>query len=340
LPLEAREPSSPWRAYLDALPVQLAALPMFHDEGDLAALAGTAAHELAVEQNRDVHATYNLLSPEVRARVSLADFAWGCALVISRAFHAPGTLEHHVAMIPVVDLFNHGLEDTTWSYHPAEGFVVCTEREIAGGDEVHFPYGVRSNAHLMVHFGFALHRNTADEACLVFDRPADPVNEAVAHLLWELPLEVPARLRVGCRLDHRFQRALSLARLQVSGPVERARAVAAGLELHGELPWLGGALEEAAFAGLAAAARRALAALDADSPRATQHPWDRICSVVRDGERAVLEQIIEFTRMARGYLHWQPAQLRAAAAAIPDDASGAPRLVRQYLHAMADESQG
>jgi hypothetical protein len=114
--------------------------------------------------------------------------------------------------------------------------------------------------------------------------------------------------------------------------------VEAGLGPHGDLPWLGGALEEAAFAVLAAAARRALAELDAHLPRTTHRPWDRMCSVVRDAERAVLEQIIEFTSMARADLHWHdPARVRAAAAAIPDDAIGARRLVRDYLNAVADE---
>jgi len=338
LPLEAREPTSPWRAYLDALPVQLAELPMFHDEDDLAALAGTAAHAIAAEKNRDVHATYGRLSPDLRARLSLADFAWGCALVMSRGFHAPGTFEHRIAMLPLVEIFNHGLGETTWSYDPLGGFVVSTEREIAMGDEVHFSYGVRGNTQLLVHFGFALERNTANEAGLLFDHPSDPVKAIAAHLLWKLPLEVPARLRVGCVLDDRFQRALSLARLQASGPAERARAVEAGLAPHGDLPWLGSALEEAAFAVLATAARRALAALDAHSPRVTHRPWDRICSAVRDSERAVLAQIIEFTSIAREYLHWQdPARVRAAAADIPDDASGARCLVRQYLRAVADE---
>ncbi len=341
LPLEAREPTSRWRAYFDALPVQLAELPMFHDEDDLAALAGTAAHAIAAENNRDVHATYGRLTPDLRARLSLADFAWGWALVMSRGFHAPGTFDRRVALIPLVEMFNHGIDDTTWSYDPFGGFVVSTTRELAIGDEVHFTYGIRSNTYLVVHFGFALDGNPANEAGLLFDHAADPVNQAAAHLMWKLPLEAPARIRVRCRLDDRFQRALSLARLQASGAVERARAVETGLAQHGDLPWLGGALEEAAFAVLAAAARRALAELDAHSPRAS-HPagdlWDRLCSDVRDGERAVLEQIIEFTSLAREYLHWpDPVRLRTAAAAIPDDAIGARSLVRDYLHAVADE---
>jgi SET domain len=341
LPLEAREPASRWRAYFDALPVPLAELPMFHDEDDLAALAGTAAYAIAAEKNRDVHTTYGRLSPDLRARLSLADFAWGNALVMSRGFHAPGSPDHHIALIPLVEMFNHGLGDTTWTYDPLDGFVLTTGRELASGDEVHFTYGIRSNTHLVVYFGFALDSNAAGEAGLRFDRAADPVNEMAAHLLWKLPLGLPARIRVGCRLDRRFQRALSLARLQASGPIERARALEAGLTPYGDLPWLGGALEEAALAVLAAAARRAVAELDAHSPRATHRPWDRICSVVRDGERAVLEQILAFTTMARAHLHGQdPARLRAAAAAIPDHAIGAQGLVRQYLHAIADALTG
>lgn len=338
LALEAREPASRWRAYLDALPVRLAELPMFHDEHDLAALAGTAAYAIAAEHNRAVHASYGRLSPDLRARLSLADFAWGHGLVMSRGFHAPGALEHRIALIPLVEMFNHRLGDTTWSYDPLDGFVVSTVREFAIGDEVHFPYGVRSNTHLVVHFGFALQRNTASEAGLVFDHASDPVHAVAAHLLWKLPLEAPARICVRCRLDDRFQRALSVARLLASGPVERARAVEAGLTPYGDLPWLGSALEDAALAVLAAAARRALAELDAHSPRATPRPWDRICSLVRDAERAVLEQIIEFTAMARADLHeHDPARLRAAAAAVPDDAIGARHLLRQYLCAIADE---
>lgn len=337
LPLEAREPASRWRAYLDALPVQLAELPMFHGEDDLAALAGTAARAIAAENSRDVRASYDQLSPDLRARLSLADFAWGRALVMSRGFHAPGTLDHHVALIPLVEMFNHGLGDTTWSYDPVDGYVVSTERELAAGDEVHFTYGVRSNTHLIVYFGFALEASTASEAGLLFDRAADPVHDVAAHLLWKLPLAAPARIRVGCRLDHRFQRALSLARLQASGPVERARAVEAGLTPYGDLPWLGGALEEAALDVLGGAARRALGELSAHSPRLAQRPWDRICSLVREAERTVLEQILEFTAIAREYLHEQdPARLRAAAAAVPDDAVGARCLVRQYLDAIAD----
>ncbi len=318
LPRAARDPASPWRAYLDALPARLAELPMFRD--DLDALAGTLAHALATEDARDIRDAYARLAPD---GVSLADFAWGCAIVKSRGYHAPGTLEHRIALLPLVDLFNHGLGDTTWTYDPRDGsFVVSTERGFAIGDEVHMSYGDRSNARLLVHFGFTMPGNPADEAALLFDLAADPVNAVAAHLLWQLPLEQPVRACVASSLDHRFRRALSIARLQASGPAERARALEIGLAPTRDLPWLGAAHEVAAFAAMAAAAGRALAALEPAQG-----------GTARDGERAVLEQILELATTVRADLEWQdPARVREAAA-------GARGLLRQYLHALADELQ-
>lgn len=336
LSLEARAPSSRWRAYLDALPAHLAELPMFH--GDLGALAGTAAHAVATEEARDVRETYAGLAAELRARVSLADFAWGRAIVQSRGFHAPGTIEHRLALLPVVEFFNHRLGDTTWTFEPDDGlFVITTERAFAAGDDVHFPYGARSTSQLLVHFGFTHPNNTADEASLVFDRAVDPVTDVAAHLLWNAPLAAPTRVDVGCSLDHRFLRALSLARLRASGPVERARVLEVGLAAYGDMPWRGGEHERAAFAEIAAAAHRGLAQLAPAVPRSVTTPWEETCAIVRAAERAVLEQIIAFTSAAAGYLSARdPARLRAAAAEISAEALGSRRLLRQYLHALAD----
>ena len=340
LPLEVREPTSRWRAYLEALPAQLPELPMFHAADDLAALAGTAAYANAAEDNRDVLDTYARLSPELRARLSLADFAWGCAIVKSCGFHAPGTIDHRIALFPIVDFFNHRVGDTTWTYDPAdETFVISTERAFAIGDDVHLTYGDRSNTRLFLHYGFTEPTNSAGEADLLFERAADPVNDIAAHLLWGLSLEAPARMRIACGLDHRFLSVISLARLQAAGPEERARGVEGGLAPYGDMPWLGGVLEDRAFDVMAAASRRALDRLGADPPPRTR--WDRTCASLRDAEREVLEEILALTTAVRPYLHEQdPARLRAASAAIPAEATGARGLLRQYLHALAGALTG
>jgi len=322
LPLEAEEVASPWRAYLEALPVQLGGLPMFHDADDLAQLDGTAAHVLAADTQRDIFDTYGRLPLELRARLSLADFAWGRGIVMSRAFHAPGTFEHRVALLPLVDIFNHRREDTAWSYSPYDGnLVVRTERAIEAGDEVCFSYGNRSNSHLLVHFGFTLADNTANEASLLFEQPPSS----------------PLRVRIGGIVDERFTRALSLARLHACDRVERDR-ILAGLTAPTTIPFLGGANEEAALDILATVARRARAELDAHPSRVSQRAWDQTCVLVRDGERAILDQLVELATTARGYARCTPAERRAAVAAIPTDAIGAQRMLRRYLSAFEPES--
>lgn len=340
LPLEARAPGSRWRPFLDALPARLAELPMFR--GDVAALAGTTAHAIADADNRDVRDAYAALPAALRARVALADFAWGCAIVKSRGFHAPGTLEHRVALLPVVDLFNHRPGDTTWTYDPAARiYTVITERAFAAGEEVGASYAACSDTRLLVQFGFTLPANPLAEAGLVFAPAADPVAAIAAHLLWQLPLDAPSRVRVACSLDQRFVHALSLARLRVAGPIERSRVIADGLAPYAEMPWLGAALETRALGEIADAARRALAELDAHPAPPATGAWAESCARVRAAERAVLGEILAFAAGDAGSVAWQdPVRLRTAADAIPIAATGAACLRRQYLVALADSSPG
>jgi hypothetical protein len=155
LPLEVREPASRWRAYLAALPVQLPDLPMFRDASDLRAL-GTAARALAEEGRRDLLRAYGELPPALRERVSLADFAWGWAIVRSRGYHATGTFQR-LALLPLIDLFDHRPGDTTWTYDPFDAlFEITAERAFSPGEAVHMSYGELDHSELLVRYGFTL----------------------------------------------------------------------------------------------------------------------------------------------------------------------------------------
>ena len=263
---EVRDPRSRWAPFLDALPRQLPELPMFHAPPE-----GTFAYALAAEDNRAVRAAHG--------DVELADFAWGCAIVTSRGYHAPGTFEHRIALLPLVELFDHGLGDTTWTYDPATGELAITaERAFAAGEPIHFPYGERGNTWLYVHHGFVLPDNPHDDASLLFEPFTDPLAR-----LWASSARVP----IACVLDDRVLAALSIARLLAASPDDRARAVELGLAPDGYLPFLGFAHERAALAILHAAARRSLAALDAAPLGA-----DRTTAIVRASERAVLVRFL------------------------------------------------
>ncbi len=167
LAFEARRADSPWRPYLDALPAELPDVAIFCGDEDLAALAGTAAHVAAAAARSEVAASHAALA-EPDARVSLAAFAWGKAIISSRAFNAPDTIDPHIAFIPIVDLMNHRPGDATWRYDPAATvYEVTTLRAFAAGDEVGFDYGAYGNAHLLVNYGFVLADNPHDEAAVI-----------------------------------------------------------------------------------------------------------------------------------------------------------------------------
>ena len=167
LPLEARRPDSRWRAFLDVQPAAFADLPMFRGGDELAPLAGTAARRAAAAAHADVVDTYARLPVALRAQVSLADYAWGRAIVASRGFNAPDTLDDRVAFIPVADLFNHHPGQTRWQYDPLTAvWSVEARRAFAAGDEVHFDYGAKGNTALLVGYGFALPDNPATAVAL------------------------------------------------------------------------------------------------------------------------------------------------------------------------------
>ncbi len=168
LALEAARLDSPWRPFLEVMPARFADMPVFRGGDELAPIAGTTARLLAAEAHRETLAAYAALPDHVRARVPLAAYAWGRAVVQSRGFNAPFTIDPSIAFIPIVDLMDHARGETTWRYDVAGArYVVTASRDFAAGEAVHLDYGAYGNARLLVDYGFALPDNPDDETVLV-----------------------------------------------------------------------------------------------------------------------------------------------------------------------------
>lgn len=309
LPLEARRDDSPWRAFLDVQPASFADLPMFRGDDELAPLAGTAARRAAAAAHADVVDTYRRLPAAVRAEVSLADYAWGRAIVASRGFNAPDTLDERVAFIPIADLFNHHPGQTRWQYDPiTAAWSVTARRAFAAGDELHFDYGAKGNTALLVGYGFALADNPATAA--------------------ELTLPDAPPLAVTARFDDGVRAALAVARRRAAGlgPTDDDGDA-------DDDAWRGDDVERAALAALAAAAQAAHDRIAPPDPTA-RDGWERTCAVVRAGERAVLAAVAAFAQVAAREL------ATSGGAAVTTDAvalsaGGAAALLRGYLAAIA-----
>lgn len=192
---------SPWRPFLDVLPVGFPDAPVFRGGDELAPLAGTAARHWAADAREVIVSNYASFPASTRARVSLAAYAWGRVVVHSRGFDAPFTFDPRIAFIPIIDLMDHRRDETAWQYRVDRNeYVLYALRDFAAGEPVHFTYGTYGNTHLLVEYGFALPDNPYDEAVLFLG--GEPllvraeVNEQLAHALTlASPAEIGAEAR-------------------------------------------------------------------------------------------------------------------------------------------------
>jgi hypothetical protein len=341
LATERRLADSSWRPYLDALPARLPDLPFFHGDADLDELAGTAARIAAGEAHASVVEDHDeLLKLPALAGLPLADFGWARAILGSRAFKVTIEGRDLRALVPVADLFDHGSTDATWAFDDdAQTFVVSALRPIDAGEEIQFSYGQYPNSRYLVGYGFATPDNPEDDGLVRFARADDARTDLAGHLVWDLPLGAEAALPAGTSLTRETRRAISVARLRAATPRELVAAADRGRFHKRELRWLGSRIELEALGLLAAAARTGLKRLGpGHPPTGSPTSWQRTCAVIRASERATLEQLIAFTSAAAAHVSSPSAHAwRAAADDLPDEPTGADRLLRDYLRATADE---
>jgi hypothetical protein len=168
LVVERRAPSSAYRPYFDALPRSLPGFPIYAAPADLALLAGSLAGARLARLRADIDAD--------RARLPQLDrdeLIWARSCVGSRCFDATVDGAEATLLVPFVDMLNHQRgSNTRWHYdQTGQAFVLTAQRAYAAGDEVCCDYGVKPNMHLLVHYGFCVEPNPADEAALGFSEP-------------------------------------------------------------------------------------------------------------------------------------------------------------------------
>mmetsp|Transcript_69735 Transcript_69735/g.166945 ORF Transcript_69735/g.166945 Transcript_69735/m.166945 type:complete len:423 (-) Transcript_69735:127-1395(-) len=152
---------------------------------DRAALKGCVKVEqlLAQQEKALEEAEKSLLTP-VRASpkefgegFSPERFRWAVSLVLSRSFSVTLVDEPMLAVIPLVDLFNHvSLPGTSSSVSfdaKSSAFLIRAIQPSVPGAEVFITYGDKGNAELLTNYGFALGTNLSHVAAVSFGVPAD-----------------------------------------------------------------------------------------------------------------------------------------------------------------------
>jgi histone-lysine N-methyltransferase SETD3 len=173
--LEERErgEASFWKPFLDILPKAYPTHPFFFQEEELALLQGSFTLVRRELQHQQLTALYAHLSQHAPgfARFTLEAFLWAWFSVLTRCFAGR-------FMVPIADMLNDSRPfNTFWSLsEDGEYFEMKTTAPVAGGEEVHNSYGLKSNLELLVYYGFLHEQNEYDALGVPFGLPpGDPL---------------------------------------------------------------------------------------------------------------------------------------------------------------------
>ncbi len=300
----AREATSTWRWFIEAVPPAFPWLPAFRPADEVAGLAETralAAVDAQVGGTRGDHALFEtVLGDDVPA---LAELAWGRMVSATRCFRVDLEDGSARTLVPVADLFNHrDAADATWGFEPSSArFEVTSVRALAAGDEIAISYGAHDNALFVSGHGFALVDNPQDEVALSLRTPGGGVSWAP----------------VGASYDARFHALIRVAQRN-AGDVDEPDAV-----LH----------------YIASSAAASLAALAVPVELVGDPGWQATCAMVRAGERAVLVAIIGFVDTLRALGVRDRDGWRAVEAAHASGTSPHDRLVASYARNAAGDDR-
>jgi len=332
---ERHDPASRWRPYLDALPDCVPGLPMFQDAVALTPLVGSPALDDVARRRRAVLDDHAAVAERVTPwlDLSLAELAWGCAIVASRVFATETEGVTGRALIPIADTLDHGSGDGDYRCDDAAaGMVITAARSFTTGEELRLSYGRKSNVRLLSGYGFCVPDNPADLARVVLPRPEiDLRGDLIARLLWNRPLGAPWEVQVSRQFDDDTRLALSQARLAVATERELMIALERGHLRRQQLHGIGERNEAAACAALATAARDRLAAIPV-VPGDDATPYARAVTALLRGERQVLDEVIAFVAEVTPLL---PGATRWDLRCLGDSAGD--RLLGQYLRKVAAE---
>jgi histone-lysine N-methyltransferase SETD3 len=199
--VEQRDPGSRFRPYLESLPRSFPQFPLQAAPEDVALLDGSLVGAMLAYQRAELTADHARLvadAPWARS-IGFDEFLWARMCVASRTFKLSIDGTDGRVLAPFVDMLNHERgPNTRWHYDPDDQvFRLIAQREYQPGQEVCGNYGLKPNMYLLLHYGFCVDDNDADEAVLGSSeqfRVMKDSSEPFAQLML-------ARLRAGCRSE-------------------------------------------------------------------------------------------------------------------------------------------
>lgn len=196
--------------FLDVLPTETDT-PVSYTEEELQELQGHPAEAEAKKAIDNWHSEYQKLKTEILDRApeefpssvftEEAVVHW-LGIVHTRSWKMPSGL---TAMIPCADMINHDPSARAMSVAGASRACEFTaDRDYQSGEQVFITYGTKSNAQLLLLYGFAIDKNPYDSVGLnIVFNPSSALDESKRSILQQLrlPLSQSILFRPGGQLD-------------------------------------------------------------------------------------------------------------------------------------------
>jgi hypothetical protein len=169
--VERGDPGSAFQPYFDALPPSLPHFPLNASPEDRALLDGSLAGAMLDRLRADLEADHATLAARASGlSIGRDELGWAAMCVASRSFLLGIDGREATALVPFIDMLNHERgPNTRWSYNPEiQALTLIAQRDYQPGEEVCCDYGRKPNMYLLLHYGFCVDNNDADEAVLGF----------------------------------------------------------------------------------------------------------------------------------------------------------------------------
>ncbi|MBA0610250.1 hypothetical protein Godav_011118, partial [Gossypium davidsonii] len=156
--------SSRWSNYISSLPRQPYSL-LYWTRSELDRYLKASQIRLrAVERIADITGTFDDLRRRIFSKhphlfpkevFNLVTFRWSFGILLSRLIYL-SSMDGKVALVPWADMLNHSCEVETYLNYDksSQAVVFTTDRAYQSGEQVFISYGKKSNAELLLSYGF------------------------------------------------------------------------------------------------------------------------------------------------------------------------------------------
>jgi len=179
---------SPFKPYIDILPVHYRNMPIFFDDEELHQLKGSFTVKMISDRKVSLKLEYdNIVKfvPEF-AKYHYLDFFWARVAVITRVFGFEVKGKKTEGLVAMADMLNHKRpNETSWTFDDSRNaFTITTTKRILKNGQIFDSYGRKCNSRFFVNYGFALDKNEDNQVAVFFNLDKeDPQHAVKAKLL-------------------------------------------------------------------------------------------------------------------------------------------------------------